>query len=424
MLATALPLTVSRFGNAPSKHYISSSPPTAAPLSTRVNFDDAVRFLSVKILARTSDVWGAAIRPRVRQRPIARPKKRSYAHRRSRRQVKGDEDEQSDTLAILQRAPAIGRADPGALAPLARRWGIPLAALMRSPVAKRGPAALLRFYQRSLRGQSSDMRVCLLLCGVSDMMPREVLSKLAVDVLNVSNSLYMNNSQIVGEIILASTGCHARSPAIPCKLLVACGLSSALATHERTGALEDCLTSLKPQSVKMLLADIRSASAVNSPYITLSKLTMYCCERNLLTNRALSGVFQAHVANPDLGMTHAEFAALFVALVECGKPSAMRYWFWVLDTDGDGVLGLEDIADFYRFRKQASEERNGVILAGIQSFWSRISDMVGWDKQITINSLLGLTVKQREFILCALLVRRPDEGHLVNLKLSLEDDDE
>ncbi len=373
-----------------------------APLPARLGIDETVRLLSVRLLIRAAapHVWGAAVRPRGRGQRL--PQHRSTP--------RNDEAEAADTRLLLSRAPPVARADPAALAPVARRWGVPLAALMRSNAAKRGPMSLLRFYNRRLRGRSADARVCLLLSGKLSLS-RPAAALLAADVIGGANA------QVAGELMYAVSGANGRLPAIALRLLSAVGLSTALAKHERTGAWADTIVPMAPARMHMLMSDYRECS--RNGRISFGRLGAYCAERNLLTARAVAGVFEAHVAEPSLGMTRAEFAQLFAALVECGKPSSMRYWFWVLDTDGDGVLGRADIADFYRARKAASEARNGVRLASARALWYRLLDMVGG--QIDLRALLSLTSKQREFILVALLVRRADDGHLVDLNQSLKD---
>lgn len=375
-------------------------------LPARQAIDETVRMLSVRMLMRATTsplVWGASVRPKAKTR-ITIIEQQKTKH--------NDEGEARDTRLLLSRAPSIGLADPASLAPVARRWGVPLAAIMRSKAAKRGPMSLLRFYNRKLRGKTSDARVCLLL-SESLTLPRAKAKLLGSDVIGGTNS------ELAGELMYAITGAHGNLPGIQLRLLKTINLSNCLAKHERTGAWTDSIIPMAPGRMHMLISDLKECAKNNR--ISFGKLCAYCAERNLLTARAVSGVFSAHVKQPSVGMTRFEFAQLFAALVECGKPSSIRYWFWVLDADGDGYLGRQDIADFYRARKFASESKNGVRLASARALWFRFIDMVGSDK-IDLRGLLNLTSKQREFLLVALLVRRPDDGHLVDLKQSLPND--
>lgn len=381
--------------------------------------------LSVRLLARATAppaVWGAAVRPPFRRRPSA------LAARMKRSPSVELEREAAMTRRLLRDAPAAARADAAALAPLARLWGVPLAALLRNKCANAGPGALLRFYKKRLRDvRDADARLALLLGDDGGAVWRRDLARLTRDVLagTHSASLYSRHHDLATELVAAAAGTHAHLPALSRRGLGRARLAHALAEHERCGALDGCLGVLAPNKLALLLGDLASARGDGSAalqrscgarsLITRQRLNAYCAQRELLTERAVEGVFATHVAG--VCMSDGEFARLFVALVECSSDAAVRYWFWVLDVDGDGELGAADVADFYRARKQESESRNGVALAAPDVLWLRLRDMARG--RLTLPRLLGLGTKQREFALCALLVRRADDGHLVNLQRSL-----
>lgn len=84
--------------------------------------------------------------------------------------------------------------------------------------------------------------------------------------------------------------------------------------------------------------------------VRLFKLITYCRDNQKLNNRALNGVCTAHVRDSERRMTKDEFISMYAAIEGVAAPTYTRYWFSVLDVDGDGVLGPSDISDFCKVK--------------------------------------------------------------------------
>lgn len=200
-----------------------------------------------------------------------------------------------------------------------------------------------------------------------------------------------------------------------------------------TGALEN----LQLGKLNRMLKDIRAVKVVDDEdaktsgmgdFLSLHAVTKYCSERDTLTDRALRAVYDRYVrrhrsdglvnACELLGMTQADFVRMYLALVGSGTDPGLKYWFSILDQDGDGWVGAGDVAHFYAERKLESEKRNGIVLADVRCLWIRLCAMTGVSpngKGLDLNSLKELGREEREFMMCALLVRRADDGNLINV---------
>lgn len=205
--------------------------------------------------------------------------------------------------------------------------------------------------------------------------------------------------------------------------------------HSRsyTGALEN----IQLGKLNRMLKDIRAVKAIDDQHnnlcedsnlLSLRAVSEYCTERGTLTDRALRAVYCRYVKYKTstvvdeefqrLAMSTAEFVRLYLALIGSATNSGLKYWFSILDQDGDGWIGAEDVAHYYAERKFESECRNGVILADVQSIWIRLCAMSGVSpngKGLNLSSLKYLGKEDREFVMCALLIRRADTGNLVNV---------
>lgn len=204
-----------------------------------------------------------------------------------------------------------------------------------------------------------------------------------------------------------------------------------------TGALEN----LQLGKLNRMLKDIRAVKVVDdedtiatgrTDFLSLHAVTKYCAERDTLTDRALRAVQSRYVLRHRsdgrvddcevLGMTQADFVRMYLALVGSGTDPGLKYWFAILDQDGDGWVGAGDVAHFYAERKLESENRNGILLADVRCLWIRLCAMSGVSpngKGLDLNSLKDLGREEREFMMCALLVRRADDGNLTNVAATL-----
>lgn len=200
-------------------------------------------------------------------------------------------------------------------------------------------------------------------------------------------------------------------------------------------------------------------------YVSLRTVRRYCSERDLLTDRALRRIYERYVRNKssssarrhphpqrshsqnhnsntngnsnshsprqsqrhvqfeDMRFSISDFVRMYLAWVECATDAGVRYWFSILDQDGDGIIGMKDIMHFYKERKLESERRNGMLLADVGCVWIKICAMGGRPPTgpgLDLQSMLDLGKDEREFIIHALLVRRADDGHLTNVQATMQ----
>lgn len=304
---------------------------------------------------------------------------------------------------------ATGGARPGTLAALARLWGVPAAAVSASAAAERGPGALLRFYRAYLSDACPDTRLARLLAGPGvGPVPREALRKLFAKTLGG-----LGCGAVAPELALFALG-DARAPGIPRAMLRGAGVAGALRAFEALGRLMGPLAPLQPRRRALLAQDL--ASARSRGPLDATAVAKYCADRGLLTPRAVEGVFTRHVAGSV--MSEAEFGCMYLALVDCASDAAVLYWFAVLDADGDGALGPADVATFYKARRAESERSNGVTLIAAPALYHRLEIAAraagkrAYPGGISRGQMLAMDAKDREFLLCALLLCRPDDGLL------------
>lgn len=179
----------------------------------------------------------------------------------------------------------------------------------------------------------------------------------------------------------------------------------------------------------------------NSNYISLRAIRRYCTDRDLLTDRALRRIHERYVRHRSYRHRHhahahsgkqmdemkfsvGDFVRMYLAWVGCSSDAGMKYWFSVLDQDGDGVVGMGDIVHFYSERKMESEKRNGMLLADARCVWIRMCAMSGVSphhgRGLRLQCMMDLGKDEREFVVHALLVRRADDGHLTNVAATME----
>lgn len=130
---------------------------------------------------------------------------------------------------------------------------------------------------------------------------------------------------------------------------------------------------------------------------------------------------QCAESGADLAMTALDFVRLYLALVRCGTDTGVRYWFSVLDVDGDGYISCADGRHFYGERRRDGERRGGgdTVLCEVESVWTRVCGSAGGfgspQRRLSIGEVLGMGKSDREFLLCALLIRRVDDVQLVDV---------
>lgn len=122
-------------------------------------------------------------------------------------------------------------------------------------------------------------------------------------------------------------------------------------------------------------------------------------------------------------MSGLDFVRLYLALVRCGTDGGVLYWFEVLDVDGDGLISCADARHFYGERRREGERRlGGTALCEVESVWTRVCGSAGGLQggygdlscRLSTRDVLRMDKSDREFLLCALLIRRVDDVQLVD----------
>lgn len=222
------------------------------------------------------------------------------------------------------------------------------------------------------------------------------------------------------------------------------GFFLGLQSYEYSRSFAGSMENLQLGKLNRMLKDIRAVRAYDkgnnsadppSEYLSLRAVCKYCKEKDTLTDRAVRGVHDRYVRRrgrsesqtDEVKMRVSDFVRMYLALVRSGTDPGLKYWFSVLDQDGDGWVGVGDIAHFYSERKLESEKRNGIKLADAQCLWIRLCAMIGVSPKsrgLNLNALKELGKADREFVMCALLVRRADDGNLINVAATMSADPE
>lgn len=206
-----------------------------------------------------------------------------------------------------------------------------------------------------------------------------------------------------------------------------------------TGSLEN----LHMGKLNRLVKDIRAVRSFDtadrsnssrngtSSCMSLRAIRKYCAERDSLTDRVLHGVHGRYVQQrtrrsnsgaDDVRFTVADFVRMYLAWVGCWTDPGVKYWFSILDQDGDGVVGVGDVAHFYSERKVESERRNGIILTDVGCVWFRLCAMSGVSPNgpgLDLNAFKEMGKEEREFVMYALLFRRADDASLTNVAATM-----
>lgn len=212
------------------------------------------------------------------------------------------------------------------------------------------------------------------------------------------------------------------------------GLQAFEYSRQFTGSMEN----LQIGKLNRMLKDIRAIRSIESsgPHVarrtsdnclSLRAIRSYCAEQDSLTDRVLRRVYErtlrqsttrANMNTDDVRLSLPDFVRMYLAWVGCWTDVGLRYWFLILDQDGDSLLGISDIAHFYSERKAESERRNGIPLVDVRWLWIRLCAMCGTSPSVPgldLNTLKEMAKEEREFVVFALLARRADGGNLVNL---------
>lgn len=221
------------------------------------------------------------------------------------------------------------------------------------------------------------------------------------------------------------------------------GFFKGLVTFEYSRSFTGAMENLQIGKLNRMLKDIRAIRSIevsdgfhssrqpSNTGLSLRAICRYCAEQDSLTNRVLRRVYERHARDrerrsttnaDDLHLSLPDFVRMYLAWVGCWTNVGLRYWFSVLDQDGDGTIGVGDIAHFYSERKIESERSNGIMLVDVRWLWFRLCAMCGAppsSEGLDLNAFKEMAREEREFVMYALLARRADDGTLTNVAATL-----
>lgn len=221
------------------------------------------------------------------------------------------------------------------------------------------------------------------------------------------------------------------------------GFFKGLVTFEYSRSFTGAMENLQIGKLNRMLKDIRAIRSIEvsdgfhiarqqtNSGLSLRAICRYCAEQDSLTDRVLCRVYERHARdqerrsatntdNPHLSLP--DFVRMYLAWVGCWTNVGLRYWFLVLDQDGDGNIGVGDIAHFYSERKVESERSNGIMLVDVRWLWIRLCAMCGAppnSEGLDLNAFKEMSREEREFVMYALLARRADDGTLTNVAATI-----
>jgi len=171
------------------------------------------------------------------------------------------------------------------------------------------------------------------------------------------------------------------------------------------------------------IGDAATVGADGDTWVCAGSLNAFCQSKGLLTPRAVATVVRVYGKRGRLSA--AGFCRLFQALTTCGSAGSARYWFRIIDHDMDGVIGAGDVRHYYAHKRVLGHAAEpDVVLTCVRHVWTRLVAMSANADGLRLRDLRALTDKEREFVLCALLVRRVDDGGLVNVRATLRQSDQ
>lgn len=344
---------------------------------------------------------------------------------------------------------------------LRKLWGVPQAVFQAAELddyfRQHGDArSISQFYERYISRASPDSRIFNVLywkenydvCCHDDSVKsnqgtlRSISKSIIAEVVRLLLKkrrcpLFEDNMDVVIEIVLYAMNPDRFVDRFRESFLREASFFQGLRGYEYSRSYTGALENLQFGKLNRMLKDMRAVKAIDeqqnnfrkdSNLLSLRAVAQYCAERDTLTERALRAVYGRYVRHKSstcagdecesLVMSEADFARMYLALVGSATDSGLKYWFPILDQDGDGWVGAGDVAHFYAERKLESENRNGIILADVRCLWIRLCAMSGVcpnGKGLDLNSLKELGKDDREFVVCALLIRRADTGNLINV---------
>ncbi|KAI0557365.1 hypothetical protein FGB62_313g010 [Gracilaria domingensis] len=375
-----------------------------------------------------------------------------------------------DTLSVNERRITRQIIDrPGGLDvdALRRLWGVPRAVFEAAELyhylEKHGDEKfILDFYDTHLWGAQPDTRIfnilywkesgdCRLASGFSKPQSRfcrtisQGIVKRVIEILLTRrrSPLFEKNMEIATEVVLYALHPDGHVVTFRESALKEAGFFQGLQAYEYSRSFTASLQNLHLAKLNRMLKDLKAVRELeierrggNGPveFLSLQTLRRYCAERDTLTERALHAVVDRYARRrkgelqyrDELQISFASFVRMYLALVGSATDPGLRYWFSVVDQDGDGWINLGDVAHFYSERKEESEKRNGIKLTDVQCLWIRLCAMSRvrpYGKGLNLSSLKELGREEREFLMCALLIRRADDGNLTDVAATIADSD-
>ena len=317
---------------------------------------------------------------------------------------------------------------------LVKLWGVPGEVGRIPEVAARIHFSVERVYTELIAGKSHDERMFGLMGGTeTEGVKRESLEMLIKILLARHRSrLYRENLDAAVETVLFTINPEGFARSYTVREFKEVELCKALRAFERDGAFDWALEALEPRRFASLTDDLKTITKYQGGTAQVRKgisgetLCRYFEERELLTSRAARALMSRHGTGEGGAFLIRDFVRMYLALTDCSSLTGIRYWFAVLDYDFDGAIGASDVAHFYSERRAAGEQASAVILSDVMSLWTRLCASARIDFQgrgIRLRDLKRMNANDREFILCALLIRRVDDSTLVNVAATLAEKD-
>lgn len=375
-----------------------------------------------------------------------------------------------DTLAVNERrltVQIIRRQEQLDVDALRRLWGVPkvvfeVAELYAYFKANGDLRMVCDFYDKHLMGNEPDTRIFNILywkesgnrqqsgkppnrysCfrSISRSIIREVIKLL---LSKRRSPLFERNMDVATEVVLYALHPDGHIGSFRESALKDAGFFQGLTAYEYSRSFTGSLQNLHLAKLNRMLKDLRAVKGFEAERnndgegldgFSVQSILHYCSERDTLTKRALFSVIDRYVrrenrsqlGRENLRISHADFVRLYLALTGSATDTGLKYWFSVLDQDSDGWINVGDVAYFYSERKAESEKRNGIKLSDVRGLWVRLCAMSRVSpngRGLSFSALKELGKDEREFVMCALLIRRADDGNLTDVAATLAESDD